>query len=541
MYLYGKRFQLVTDHKALATIFKPDSKPCARIQRWVLRLQSYDFEVIYCEGRNNIADPFSRLYTDSDIETSDFDLNCEVHVCAIVDHSTPIAVNLKEIEDASKNDEEIELMKEAVNCDIWDERIKHLRPFSNDFGFYGEVLLKNNKIVIPKDLQTRILAIGHERHPGSTTMKTKLRSKVWWYKMDTMIENFVKCCTGCRLVAKPSPPIPMTRKILPERPWDEIAIDFCGPLPSNDHLFVIIDYYSRFMEIFVVQHTTACEAINKLKETFYRYGIPKTLRSDNGPAFVAHEFAEFCKVFGVKHNTTIPYWPAMNGEVERQNETIVKKIIISQELKRDWKIDLREYLFMYHTTNHPTTGKSPFELLFNRRARDKLPAIEETFEDSEVRDHDKIIKEKGKEYSDARRHARGSDIKEGDKVLVINLQKQNKLTPTFNPQEHTVMKVSNSGVIVRDDSNGKEYRRYIGHLKKVHEFPTDDLDNEENVSEPATSTVSEEISPENEQERNENEIVPVPVDQNKRVPRKRKIPEKYKDFVTSHNEKRRKM
>ncbi|CAH2208327.1 jg24389, partial [Pararge aegeria aegeria] len=61
MFLYGKDFDLVTDHKPLETIFGPKSKPCARIERWVLRLQCYRFNIKYSPGKNNIADPLSRL------------------------------------------------------------------------------------------------------------------------------------------------------------------------------------------------------------------------------------------------------------------------------------------------------------------------------------------------------------------------------------------------------------------------------------------------------------------------------------------------
>lgn len=52
MFLYGKKFELITDHKPLEVIFSPKSKPCARIERWVLRLQSYDFNVKYRPGKN---------------------------------------------------------------------------------------------------------------------------------------------------------------------------------------------------------------------------------------------------------------------------------------------------------------------------------------------------------------------------------------------------------------------------------------------------------------------------------------------------------
>lgn len=46
-FLFGRIFDLVTDHKPLEVIFGPKSKPCARIERWVLRLQSYQYRVIY--------------------------------------------------------------------------------------------------------------------------------------------------------------------------------------------------------------------------------------------------------------------------------------------------------------------------------------------------------------------------------------------------------------------------------------------------------------------------------------------------------------
>lgn len=62
MYLYGrKEFELVTDHKPLEVIFSTRAKPCARIERWVLRIQAYNFKIVYRSGKSNIADPFSRL------------------------------------------------------------------------------------------------------------------------------------------------------------------------------------------------------------------------------------------------------------------------------------------------------------------------------------------------------------------------------------------------------------------------------------------------------------------------------------------------
>ena len=65
LYLYGAPFTLYTDHKALELIFaNPLSKPPARIERWLLRLQEYDFNVLYTAGNKNPADFLSRHPTE---------------------------------------------------------------------------------------------------------------------------------------------------------------------------------------------------------------------------------------------------------------------------------------------------------------------------------------------------------------------------------------------------------------------------------------------------------------------------------------------
>ena len=64
LYLYGlQTFDLVTDHEALKVIYSRGSKPSARIERWVLRLQPYNYKVCYVASRDNIADALSRLTT----------------------------------------------------------------------------------------------------------------------------------------------------------------------------------------------------------------------------------------------------------------------------------------------------------------------------------------------------------------------------------------------------------------------------------------------------------------------------------------------
>lgn len=61
-----------------------------------------------------------------------------------------------------------------------------------------------------------------------------------------------------------------------------------------------------------------------------RLGIPLSITADNGRQFVSEEFKQFCLEYGVIVHHSIPYWPQQNGEVERQNRDILKRLRISQ-------------------------------------------------------------------------------------------------------------------------------------------------------------------------------------------------------------------
>ena len=99
VYLYGIEFELYTDHKPLETIYSTRSKPCARIERWVLRLQPYQFKVNYLPGKQNIADPLSRLLqTEEQAEPSSEQRVAEEFTRFVAVTATPQAMTTLEIE-----------------------------------------------------------------------------------------------------------------------------------------------------------------------------------------------------------------------------------------------------------------------------------------------------------------------------------------------------------------------------------------------------------------------------------------------------------
>ena len=61
LFIYGKEFKVITDHKPLVALFNNlPSKPSARIERWLMELQQYCFTVEYRPGASNPADYASR-------------------------------------------------------------------------------------------------------------------------------------------------------------------------------------------------------------------------------------------------------------------------------------------------------------------------------------------------------------------------------------------------------------------------------------------------------------------------------------------------
>ncbi|XP_049276043.1 uncharacterized protein K02A2.6-like [Rhipicephalus sanguineus] len=106
----------------------------------------------------------------------------------------------------------------------------------------------------------------------------------------------------------------------PSRPWEEVGIDLFH-LNGQDFV-LLVDYRSRFPEVISLRSTTALAVINAVKSVFARHGIPRLVRSDNGPQFAAKEFSAFAKSYGFCHVTSSPHFPQSNGEVERMVRTV---------------------------------------------------------------------------------------------------------------------------------------------------------------------------------------------------------------------------
>lgn len=173
-------------------------------------------------------------------------------------------------------------------------------------------MLKGTRLLIPKSLSEKCTQIAHQGHLGIVGVKQQLRTKVWWPQMDRDVEKYVKSCHGCQIVNATVHPEPLESTELPNGPWQYLAIDLLGPLPTGHYVFVIVDYYSRFYEIEIMKDTTSPKVIESLENMFCRHGLPISITSDNGPQFVSGQFEQYMKESGIVHRRTTSLHPAEN-------------------------------------------------------------------------------------------------------------------------------------------------------------------------------------------------------------------------------------
>jgi hypothetical protein len=132
MYVIGKKFELLTDHKPLETLFsKKISLVNARIERWQLQLQNFDYVVKYIKGEHNLADPLSRLcHCPSDTSSEKEAKKTEAHIYAVFVAATLLAISLNEIRQETAADDELQAVCRALrNEDTWPKTVTSFKIF----------------------------------------------------------------------------------------------------------------------------------------------------------------------------------------------------------------------------------------------------------------------------------------------------------------------------------------------------------------------------------------------------------------------------
>ena len=276
-----------------------------------------------------------------------------------------MALAARQVELASGRDPEVASLRRYILNGNWSHcKMTAYLAVKDELCVLGKLVLRGSRIIIPESLRGEVLRLAHEGHQGIVKMKARLRMKVWWPKIDSDAEKHCRTCHGCQVVGDGQAPQPMKRVEPPSGPWQDVAADFMGPLPTGESLLVVVDYYSRFYEVVIMRSTTTKKVVDALSQIFTRYGYPFTLKTDNGPSFCGEEFTKYLSDHGVEHRTSPPLWPQANRQVERENRSILKSLRIAHVEGKDWREELQKFLLANRTTPHLSTSVTPASLMF---------------------------------------------------------------------------------------------------------------------------------------------------------------------------------
>lgn len=349
-----------------------------RLQRFVLDLGIYDFDIIYRPSHKlGNADFCSRFPLKQDVPE-----DLDTDVIKSINFSKEIPIDSKLIADATKEDEFLQKVIFFM-LNGWPERVEKqfTDVFSNylDLELVDDCLLFMDRVVVPRIFHAKILRQLHANHSGVIKMKQLARNAVYWFGINTDIEKHVAECDACNSMTITHKSKESSQWTPTTRPFSRIHIDFF--FFEHRTYLLIVDSFSKWIEIELMTHGTDCNRVlKKLVAYFARFGLPDVLVSDNGPPFNSRNFVDFSERQGIKVMKSPPYNPASNGQAERLVRTVkevLKRFLMDPEISG---LDLEDlinlFLFNFRNNNLTKDGHFPSERIFSYKPKTVLDLID---------------------------------------------------------------------------------------------------------------------------------------------------------------------
>src|SRR3954465_11154725 len=214
------------------------------------------------------------------------------------------------------------------------------------------------------------------QHLGGRSLARKaLRAGYYWPTMQQDAKEHVRKCDKCQRHADMHLAPPNELKSL-SSPWpfSTWGMDLLGPFPvgsyQNKYLVVAVDYFTKCIEVEALAKITSQNVLRFYKRNILaRFGVPQAIITDNGTQFTDRKFQEFVDKLGTKQHFTSVEHPQTNGQAEAANRVILHGLKRRLgEAKKAWVEELHSVLWAYRTTQHSSTGETPFTLTYGTEA-----------------------------------------------------------------------------------------------------------------------------------------------------------------------------
>jgi transposase InsO family protein len=252
--------------------------------------------------------------------------------------------------------------------------------FPMRFRGVGEGSETVDQICVPKSMRRAVLLSAHgipmSGHDGVLRTQMRVREHFWWPHYDKDVTAWVRSCVFCqrRKTNKPNRQ-GLTEPILSSSPFEVMGFDIVGPLPEdkdgNKYLLTAIDHFTRYPLAIPITNREQATVVHALhRHVVCVFGPPKRLLSDCEASFVSAVTKGLFALMGISTSNTTPYHPQTNGACERFHRYLNASLtMFVNSQKTDWSDYVDSLLFAYRTSFCSSTGYTPFEMLFGRKAR----------------------------------------------------------------------------------------------------------------------------------------------------------------------------
>ena len=439
---------------------------------------------------NKVCQRENKVQTETEIrvdelnETNEVDLECEdsaIGAAVVTRHQAktnkkplvPLKVTGGEtvektvIVENQKNDSSLAKYWNLVGTKKARETKSGIVTFENKKGVLNRVFTPHNggnpvkQLVVPEQQRLKVLTVAHEGllsgHCGIRRTTERVLSNFYWPGVNSDISRHVRSCEVCQKMSpKGNCKAPLVSMPVIQEPFKRVSVDLIGPIvPCTErghrYILTVIDYATRYPEAVALKAIDTVTVAEALVEIYTRLGFPEQVQSDRGTQFLSDCMKEVERLLSIKHIATSPYHPQCNGLVEHFNgtlKTILKKVC--SECPKQWDRYLPAVLFAYRSTEHESTGFSPFELMLGRKVRGPMDLLKQYWTKDESECEDKPVykyvvelKQRLQETCDLAHKALGKaqakqkvyydkktkpkSLKVGARVLLLLPMKKNKL------------------------------------------------------------------------------------------------------------------
>jgi hypothetical protein len=153
-------------------------------------------------------------------------------------------------------------------------------------------------------------------------------------------------------------------------PWERVYMDALSigqpDLEGYMHILVLIDSFSRWVEMFPLKTLEAKETVGHLIEHFGRFGEPDEIVTENGTESINEIVRNLTELAGIDHIRTTPFFHEGNGMVERENKETLRHLrnkIFDGKLGCEFRNAIPHVQRYVNTEVKSSTGTTPADII----------------------------------------------------------------------------------------------------------------------------------------------------------------------------------